>query len=140
MRQLKEALISKSTMHRAHIAKDIERIDPSKLDVNNIKPGTFLRLRMQDEDAMPFMVISEKLAYTLKKFHDKIAIVVDDDNDIYYLNFGNYKKQWPRNEHSKNLDIVDAYLSNIDPDKKFRTQEDIIKFFNDEATKRSFNI
>lgn len=130
-------------MHRAHIAKNIERIDPSKLDVNNIKPGTFLRFRMQDEDAMPFMVISEKLAYTLNlKYHHnkKIAINLDDNDEIYYVNSENYKKTWPKNEFFENLDVVDAYLSNIDPDKEFRTREDIINFFHDEATKRSFDI
>ena len=121
------------------MAKDIERIDPSKLNVNNIKPGTFLRFRMQDEDAMPFMVISEKLASTLGIKHNKIAINANDD-EISYINLEKCKKNWPKNEFSENFDIVDAYLSNIDPDKKFRTQEDIIIFFNDEAIKRSFDI
>ena len=139
MRPLK-ALISKNTIHRAHIAKNIERIDPSKLDVNSIKPGTFLRLRMQDEDAMPFMVISKNLAFTLGIQRNKIAINIGDDDEISYVNLENYEKNWPKNKFAEDFDIVDAYLSNIDPDKKFRTREDIINFFHDEATKRSFDI
>ena len=139
MKPLK-ALISKNTIHRAHIAKNIERIDPSKLDVNSIKPGTFLRLRMQDEDAMPFMVISKNLAFTLGIQRNKIAINIGDDDEISYVNLENYEKNWPKNKFAEDFDIVDAYLSNIDPDKKFRTREDIINFFHDEATKRSFDI
>ena len=80
------------------------------------------------------------MAYTLGIQRNKIAINLGDDDEISYVNLENYEKTWPKNKFAEDFDIVDAYLSNIDPDKKFRTREDIINFFHDETTQRSFDI